>query len=676
MLHRELPNGDWKTRLVSKGLLSLLFSPGEKPVPADIELRTSVELDGSSGTQAKGAQYWTLDMFVHPPTQATETENGKDAAAKRSELDLVTTESKATLFLQGCIKLMQETQQPIAAKLLFASRDGHAARSDFLEQRLICCEHVAKAASFLLPLQATSGFQLGQLSIDSLLEILPKAIGGLLLHPSDPNNFSGVLDELEADLSNRISFPWLSAEPFLRRRVVWVQGRENIDVSRQAYEAARALGITLVVIDSAGHWLEDDNGPHAHLREAFIPVNIDFDVGFVQRIVDAVRGYPHPVDGMVTISDVRLPLVAMACEILGLPTSPSDAYVIAADKAKTRMLEPSAAESFVLSHASELPGYLTSRQGKPLSFPLIVKPCLGWNSDCVSKVANEEELEIAVREASERHEDAPNPSTKVVIEPYIDGPEVDANMVLLDGEILFFEISDDFPSRGDAAGANHEADFQETKVVMPTGLPESETQALRTLLRDSILRQGFKSGIFHCEARIRYSRVKYTEKDGILDLETKSQPPSEEISVYLHEINARPPGYLESVAVSLNYGVDYFALRLLLSLGPSENTRLRALAQPFLKGPQFHLSITILPQTRAGVMKTADAGAEFLEKYAEVRKRVVDYETQMKGGAVLEGPLAKALWWVAYFSMTSRVSRQDCLRWVKFIEDKFTYELE
>lgn len=80
------------------------------------------------------------------------------------------------------------------------------------------------------------------------------------------------------------------------------------------------------MIDNPGHWPEDDHEPHAHVREAFIPMTTEVDQDFTQRIVDAVRGYKHPVDGLMTISDVRLPGVARACEILRLPTSPYAAY--------------------------------------------------------------------------------------------------------------------------------------------------------------------------------------------------------------------------------------------------------------------------------------------------------------------------------------------------------------
>lgn len=64
-------------------------------------------------------------------------------------------------------------------------------------------------------------------------------------------------------------------------------------------------------------------------------------------------------------------------------------------------------------------------------------------------------------------------------------------------------------------------------------------------------------------------------------------------------MNARPPGYLESIAVKLTRGVDYHVLRILLCIGSVENGRVQALSKPFLNGPQFHVCILIIPQTRA-----------------------------------------------------------------------------
>jgi biotin carboxylase len=620
-------------------------------------------------------QYWSLDLVIRPfPNEVKGHVNANCSEHLESTVQLDISASPAFNFLANCLKSIHWDAEPTAIRFMFPAQDGHVTRSDFLEQRLECSEYVARATTFVSPLEAISGVAHCQVTSTSLAGILPKAIGGILVRNQVSKDHASAFTGLDKELINKLSFPWVVQTPLQRKRIAWIQGRESIDVSRRAYEAARALGITLVIMDNEGHWLQDE--AWSHLRESFVSVDIEVDHGLSQRIVDAVRAYPHRIDGLVTISDFRLPAIAKACEILGLPTSPHEAHVIAKDKAKTRMLEPDAHEAFTLTSAEELKHSLTNRDENTLQFPLVVKPCHGYNSDCVSKVWNEKELTEAIRRASARHADAADPNTSVVVEPYIDGPEVDINLVLLDGEVISCEISDDFPCDGDAEDADFDAGFQETKVVMPTALPEDERQALRDSLQRSILRQGFRSGVFHCEARVRHSRVLYCSKDGILDLQRKSKHPSHEISIYLHEINARPPGYLETAAISLTYGLDYFAIRLLLSLGPKENARLRALAQPFLGGAQFHLSITILPQTRAGVMKTEDAAESFLDEHPEIRLQVVDYDTQMKKGAVLEGPAAASLWWVAYFSVFSRASRQNCLELVECIHKNFSYELE
>lgn len=97
-----------------------------------------------------------------------------------------------------------------------------------------------------------------------------------------------------------------------------------------------------------------------------------------------MRVYPALIDGVVIISDVRLLSIARACQILGLSTESPNAYDVAVDKGRTRMLEPTeASESFVLSSADELQPYLAHRRREegdgrpPLKFPLIVKPVVG-----------------------------------------------------------------------------------------------------------------------------------------------------------------------------------------------------------------------------------------------------------------------------------------------------------
>ncbi|KAI1498877.1 hypothetical protein F5X99DRAFT_431098 [Biscogniauxia marginata] len=553
-------------------------------------------------------------------------------------------------------------------RFIFSKDAGYLVRDDILERRLECCALVSSVTSFVNPRNRP-------------LELLHKAVGALDVILDQTFSIEENTIIIDQGIDNRLAFRWCLQEPQTPRRIAWVQGREDFESIRRAYEAAMSLGISLVILDGPGHWMEDDRGAYSYLREAFIPVCIDVDEGFVERIVASVKGFHLPIDGIVTISDVRLPGVAAASEILGLPTEPSLAYSLAGDKGATRGLEMSHNDSswfITIPSIDEMRPILASKR-ETIQYPVVVKPCVGWNSECVAKCHNEAEIANAVIRASDRHANSPKRSTGAIIEPYIDGPELDANMVLLDGEVLFFEAADDFPSSADQHGQHKGANFMETQVVIPSKLPENELDLLRNSVRESILRQGFRSGVFHCEARIQNSKAQYVvHENDLQDLEQKHLPTDvyHPTSVYLLEINARPPGYLESVATLLAYGVDYYALRLLFALGTKEYSRIQRLAQPFRSGPQFHLSMTIIPATIGGIMKTEDATLDLLLRYPQLRDVIVDYKSSKKRGDFVQGPESSELWWVAYLSIISRTSRRDLLEKVLFVRSHFKYEVE
>ena len=541
-----------------------------------------------------------------------------------------------------------------------------------------------------------------------LLHLLGTSIGGIITNPFSPSattttiSRGEILTDLTADLTYRLSLPYIlppstyHPPPPFSKRILWVQGRANIQASHQFYQAAHALGITLVVADVPGHWMEPDDGPHAHFREAFVHLNIDADEGLSQRIIDVVRAYPHPIHGIVSISDARLPHVAKACEVLGLPTESSNAYWIAGNKGETRKLENQFSsgsggdESIVLETGTEeeLNSALAQRPGgeDSLNFSLIVKPCTGWNSDCVVKVSSLASLRAAVRRASARHAASPARNTGVVIEPYVSGPEVDANFIILDGEVLFCDITDDFPCSGDLLQNSKAANFMETLMDVPSALPEDEQKMMRDSLTESIKRCGFRSGIFHCEARVRNSTAFYAPREdnpGILDLHFSSPQKEEEAtpSCYLHEVNARSPGYINCVAALLAHGVDYYAVRLLLALGAAENPRIKALSTQFrTQKPQYTLGIAVLPPTRTGTMGSEDAVGEFLDANPDLNKHVVFYQTVKEKGETVQGPDSSELWCVGYVIVASRKrgaeeARKECLELAQACRERFDYRL-
>ncbi|KAL0933682.1 ATP-grasp superfamily protein [Colletotrichum truncatum] len=629
-----------------------------------------------TATSGAGQRHWCLDL------EAVSEQLPRDSSFV---IDLDETNIAASL-LRNLIH--QDSRHATILRLVFSSDSGTVIRPDFITYRLHGYDDIQLAVGFLDPLSPVAATNPDQAinvkTKDDFLSLLQNAVGGATARASKPEDTTlNLRARLDEEFAKRLSIPWTVPQPLTQKRVFWVQGRANIEASQQFYKAARALGITLVVLDEPGHWLEDNSGPHAHYREAFIPIGIAGDEGLTQRVVEAVRAYPHPVHGVVCISDVRLPLVARACEILGLPTSSSTAYANAGNKGASREIESAASgqeDGFVLHAVQDLETVLAERGGK-LTYPLIVKPCTGWNSDCVVKVRNEDELRAAVLRASERHASSAARSTSVVIEPYIDGPEVDANFIVLNGDVLFCDVTDDFPCSADLpeTEGTKAANFMETLMDVPSALPDEEKVMMRNSLAGSIARLGFQSGVFHCEARVRDSRGYYAidPTDDILDLKLLETAPSKAASCFLHEVNARPPGYINCVAALLAHGVDYYAVRLLLSLGSEEDARVKALSQPFLHGkPQYILGISVLAPTRSGIMGSEDAVRDFLEANQDLKRHVVHFQTVKEKGEWVHGPDSSELWCVGYVIVVSKEGRRECLKLDREVRKRFDYILQ
>lgn len=513
----------------------------------------------------------------------------------------------------------------LALKLVLPLRAGYFIRADILEERFRGCQSIQAASGF-----ATSTEQHFELCADvhlhGLAGVFSSACGGIMAKGviCDELGTEKALLDLEQPLEFRMSFPWLSQIPFAKKRVAIIQARKEFETVDRFYMAARALNIELIAVDSPGHWLQEEDGPSSGLRHAFIPFDMTVNESFPERLYEALKDWK--LDGIVSNNDRHLAGVALAAEMLGLPTMPSQALSITTDKFATRAAEELGATgkhplSFCVDNAEHLDKLLQDQNFGSLCYPLITKPCLGWSSDCVARVTNEDELREAVLRASTRHVGSLSTNTRVVIEPYIDGPEVDTNMVLLDGECLFFEVSDDFPSSGDAPESSaQQGNFQETQILYPTALPEDEQIILRDAIQASLLRLGLRTGVFHVEARVRDSRMEYqNSNNGTIDLvETCKTSTNGGPSCWLLEINARPPGGLSDWATAYINGICYHGLAILAALGDTE--RFSCLSVPFLQSakarngsmaaqatnccptPQFHCMLTYTSPDRSGVL--------------------------------------------------------------------------
>lgn len=365
-----------------------------------------------------------------------------------------------------------------------------------------------------------------------------------------------------------------------------------------------------------------------------------------------------------------------ARELLGLPTQSPLPYTTATNKYKTSTFEGHRA--YQASSVDEAVAICSSAIDLP--YPLIIKPCNGWSSEGVTLVHRASDIPSAVQAIdTSRH------GTAFVLEPYCSGPEVDVNLILLDGEILFFEVCDDMPKSADSNGSGSLNTFIELNSAFPSALPQDEIEILRDSFHASLLRMGFDSGIYHIEGRVQNSRVNYRAVDGIVDLypaedtSTPSRIPDIVPKAWLIEINPRPPGMKGTEIIESTWGVDYWSLALLMAL--RDDARIRALSLPFVSGPQYTCIMVFIPtdydvERCEGIFDSDDIVAELFERRPDLALTVSKAGCLVHRGQRIAHPSNGYNSFLAYFNVYSRNGRETALRLANAIRSEVRFSFK
>lgn len=131
------------------------------------------------------------------------------------------------------------------------------------------------------------------------------------------------------------------------------------------------------------------------------------------------------------------------------------------------------------------------------SFPVVIKPSYGAASAFVFKANDPEELKESYayikKEISNKVESALSDGLGVFVEEYIDGDEVDLDMIVQNGKIKFCAISDNSKTK--------EPFFVETTRMTPSNLPlKNQTDLLK--MADEVLEKlGVYNACVHFEAK-------------------------------------------------------------------------------------------------------------------------------------------------------------------------------
>lgn len=267
-------------------------------------------------------------------------------------------------------------------------------------------------------------------------------------------------------------------------------GQEHI----LAQETARSLGLSTFVTDG------DPDAPGFQPADSFSVVSTYDNVG----TLSAAREYEkkgNKISGVMTIaSDVPF-TVAYVAEALGLPGIGVESALNSSGKIRMKecfrknklpmpLFREVNNENELLSTAEEL------------GFPVIVKPVDSRGARGVQLIKNQKELSTAYLIALEY-----SVAGKVMVEEYLDGPQLSTEGFILDGAAYIPAIFD----RNYEYLERFKPFVVENGGEMPSIYSEKYSQNIHDLMRDAALALGIETGIIKGDLVIHEGQVKIIE---------------------------------------------------------------------------------------------------------------------------------------------------------------------
>ena len=431
---------------------------------------------------------------------------------------------------------------------------------------------------------------------------------------------------------------------------------------RFIFERAKELGVRSVIIDGPDSWSKTMQ------EEGVIERFIGLDMTDAETVFDRclegmikVKKDFGELDGVVSFSEMAMPLVSRLAEKMGLPGNPPSAVDDARDKHATRgrMAEvglPTPRNYLIeevaqLEAASELVGY-----------PAVIKPIYGAASIGVVRVDSFEDLRKAyarvtkemagarvvagaliAAEDSDDDGDGDNGGEggvkmktaasgnagswirmSIMMEEYLDGPEVDVDVVFSESQAVYGAVTDNWPTV--------EPYFLETGSNSPSILPSYQQRELLELSVKTVEALGFISGVFHVEG-------KYTSR-----------------GPRLIEVNCRMGGGPVRTMNQLVWGVDLVEEQLLCSAGIP--CRPPVAAKPLVNIAEYSVNAM-----KTGILKNTD----FLAQYQGIDDVLYARELIEPGSKVV-GAKDGLPTWVCEL-MVTKPSVDDAIAFVKKMEE-------
>lgn len=220
-------------------------------------------------------------------------------------------------------------------------------------------------------------------------------------------------------------------------------------------------------------------------------------------------------------SDVGVLTAAHVCEALSLPTMPVETAIKVKDKGA--MIKTF--QEFDIAHPAyqiiDSPDDIVN-----MEYPVVTKPVDNSGSRGINVAHNDAELKDALRDSF-----SCSNIERVIVEEYLDGPEVSVEILVQNGEPYILQVTDKITS-----GEPH---FVEMGHLQPSMLPAENIEAIKKLAYSATKAVGIKDGCGHAEIKLTSNGPKMIEIAGRLGgdfIATVLLPTSTGINISEYEI--------------------------------------------------------------------------------------------------------------------------------------------
>lgn len=390
------------------------------------------------------------------------------------------------------------------------------------------------------------------------------------------------------------------------------------------FKRLKELPVEIIVLNSEKNW-----------ADTYISDWILADTNNHTASLEAVKKYSltHKIDGVVTFWEDDVLLTSKITTLLGLVGIPYEVAKIARNKLAFR--------SFCEKEGLQVPKFFKftdieslEKAKSKLQFPVVVKPSFGTSSAFVTKVEKPEQLEETISyiksALSTAVESALHEGLTIFVEEYIDGDEVDIDILLQNGKLKFWSITDNH--------AANEPFFMETGDTFPSLLSDDAQEELVHMAEVMLEKIGIQNGCIHFEAK--YSNT------GPMPI----------------EINLRMGGDFYYSFIKKAWGVDFIESTLKIAVGEY----LPTVSKP--RNPKKYFAAEVFIQKESGVISSLQFPKEF-EKKDKVHEFVFLKEV---GDTVLTPPLNfSPLGWICTYGDNPHDAQENLQK----AKTKVSYEI-